>query len=86
MACWRSSSLARPDDPQAWPVWLTMTACVVALVGAGLVGLRRARWGATLLLAGLVGLWLGLGEFALIPDTLLLCAAILAVLTIPRRR
>jgi hypothetical protein len=67
-------------DPHAWPVWLNVTACLVALVGAGLVGLRRSRWGATLLLEALVGLWLGLREAALIPDTLLLSAAIFALL------
>ena len=75
-----------PNDPQAWPVWLTVTACVVALVGAWLVGLRRPRWGATLLLEALVGLWLGLGESTLIPATLLLSAAICALLAGSGRR
>lgn len=74
------------DDPQAWPAWITVAACAVALVGTGLVGVGRPRWGATLLLEALVGLWLGLGEAALIPDTLLLSAAIFALLAGSGRR
>jgi hypothetical protein len=57
---------------------LALASCFVGLWGAHLVAKGRGRLGALLLAEALLGLGLGLGEYALIPGALLFPAIPLA--------
>lgn len=60
---------------------LAAVACSVGLLGTISVARCQLVMGAVFLLAGLAGLGVALGEYALIPDTCWLLAAMLALLT-----
>ena len=59
---------------------LALASCAVGLLGARSVARGRGRLGALLLAEALLGLGLGIGEYALIPGSLWLLAILLAAL------
>jgi hypothetical protein len=69
---------AVPGETPPRLVVLAVASCVLTLLGIPLGVRRHPRALVLLLLEGAVGLWIGIGEAALIPDALLALAALLA--------
>ena len=69
---------AGTGDVAAHLVALAVASCLLGLLGTRLLAKGRARLGALLLAEALLGLGLGIGEYALIPGTLLLLSCLLA--------